>query len=226
MQGLVTVFGGSGFVGSQIVRALAKEGWRIRVAVRQVGRGYRLRMLGDVGQVEIVQANIRDEASTARALEGADGLRQRGGRALRGRAARASTPSTRRARERSPTLAARGGRQPASCRSPPSAPTPTAPSAYARSKAAGEAAVRAAFPDATILRPSIVFGPEDHFFNRFAAMAGALAGPAADRRRPDPLPAGVRRRRGRRGRPRRCDRTQRRADLRARRPRRLHLQGS
>ena len=71
MQGLVTVFGGSGFVGSQIVRALAKSGARVRVAVRNPGRGYRLRMLGDVGQIEVSQANIRDEASVARALEGA-----------------------------------------------------------------------------------------------------------------------------------------------------------
>ena len=63
MQGLVTVFGGSGFVGGQIVRALARKGSRVRVAVRQPGRGYRLRMLGDVGQIEVVQANIRMPAS-------------------------------------------------------------------------------------------------------------------------------------------------------------------
>src|SRR5690349_21693190 len=71
MQDLVTVFGGAGFVGRAVVRALAKRGWRVRVATRKVGRGYRLRMLGDVGQISVVQANIRDEASTARALEGA-----------------------------------------------------------------------------------------------------------------------------------------------------------
>src|ERR1700758_882926 len=73
MKGLVTVFGGSGFVGSQIVRALARSGSRVRVAVRQPGRGYRLRMLGDVGQIEVVQANVRDDASGAWALEGAEG---------------------------------------------------------------------------------------------------------------------------------------------------------
>ena len=70
MQGLVTVFGGSGFIGSQVVRALAKQGLRIRVAVRQPGRGYKLRMLGDVGQIEVVQANIRVPGSIRRALEG------------------------------------------------------------------------------------------------------------------------------------------------------------
>src|SRR4051794_21615514 len=72
MQGLVTVFGGTGFVGVQVVRALARAGLRIRVAVRDPGRGYRLRMLGDVGQIQVVQANLRNEASVARALEGAE----------------------------------------------------------------------------------------------------------------------------------------------------------
>ena len=72
MQGLVSVFGGSGFVGSQIVRALARQGARVRVAVRNPGRAYRLPMLGDVGQIEIVQANIRDTASVQRALDGAE----------------------------------------------------------------------------------------------------------------------------------------------------------
>jgi len=72
MQGLVTVFGGSGFVGAQIVRALARRGRRVRVAVRSPGHGYRLRMLGDVGQIEIVQANIRNTPSIERALDGAE----------------------------------------------------------------------------------------------------------------------------------------------------------
>ena len=76
MQGLVTVFGGSGFIGSQVVRALAKQGLRIRVAVRQPGRGYKLRMLGDVGQIEVVQANIRVPGSIRRALEGAEADRK------------------------------------------------------------------------------------------------------------------------------------------------------
>ena len=71
MKDLATVFGGSGFVGSQVVRALARQGWRLRVAVRHPGHAYRLPMLGDVGQIEIVQANLRDRDSVTRALDGA-----------------------------------------------------------------------------------------------------------------------------------------------------------
>src|SRR5690348_10587223 len=71
MQGLVTVFGGTGFIGRQVVRALARRGYRVRAAARNEGAGYRLRMLGDVGQIEVVQANIRNRASVERALEGA-----------------------------------------------------------------------------------------------------------------------------------------------------------
>jgi uncharacterized protein YbjT (DUF2867 family) len=170
MQGLVTVFGGSGFVGSQIVRALAKTGARVRVAVRNPGRGYRLRMLGDVGQIEIVQANIREESSVARALDGAeacvnavgvlfesgrqrfDDLHAEGAGLLARRAARAGAA-------RFVQISAIGANL-------------DSPAAYARSKAAGEAAVLDAAPLATILRPSVVFGPDDQFFNRFAAMAG------------------------------------------------------
>jgi uncharacterized protein YbjT (DUF2867 family) len=170
MQGLVTVFGGSGFVGSQVVRALAKIGARVRVAVRNPGRGYRLRMLGDVGQIEIVQANIRDEVSVARALEGAQacvnavGVLFESGRqgfgdlhvdgaALMAREAVAAGAGL------FVHISAIGA-------------DADSPAAYARSKAAGEAAVREAAPFATILRPSVVFGPDDAFFNRFAAMAG------------------------------------------------------
>ena len=74
MRGLVTVFGGSGFIGSQTVRALAKHGWRIRVAVRRPWQAYRLRLLGDVGQIEIVQANVRVAETVERALEGAEAV--------------------------------------------------------------------------------------------------------------------------------------------------------
>ncbi|HEX4742502.1 MAG TPA: complex I NDUFA9 subunit family protein [Caulobacteraceae bacterium] len=169
MKGLVTVFGGSGFVGSQIVRALARMGSRVRVAVRQPGRGYRLRMLGDVGQIEVVQANVRDDTSVARALEGAEGcinavaILYESGRqsfeavhvegARRVAAAAALAGVTRFAH-----ISAIGA-------------DANSPAAYGRTKAAGEAATREAFPRAAILRPSVVFGPEDHFFNRFAQMA-------------------------------------------------------
>ena len=170
MRGLVTVFGGTGFIGRQVVRSLAKQGWRVRVAARNVGRGYRLRMLGDVGQIEVVQANLRNAASVERALDGAEacvnlvgilyesgrqgfqGLHYMGAKAVaEAAAARGIT--------RLVQFSAIGADE-------------AAPSKYARTKAMGEAAVRAAVPTAVILRPSLVFGPEDAFLNRFAAMAG------------------------------------------------------
>lgn len=172
MQGLVTVFGGSGFVGGQVVRALAKAGYRVRVAVRQPNLAYRMRMLGDVGQIEVVQANVRVPASVARALDGAEACvnlvgvlwesgRQKfqsihamGARHVAEQAAKAGV-------KRLVHVSAIGA-------------DVNAKAKYARSKGEGEGAVRAAFPGATIVRPSIVFGPEDDFFNRFAQMA-ALA---------------------------------------------------
>lgn len=169
MKGLVTVFGGSGFVGTQVVRALAKRGSRIRVAVRRPGRGYRLRTLGDVGQIEVVQANIRDDASINRALDGAEAcvnlvavLYETGRQkfqALHVDGARAVALAANAAGiERFVQISAIGA--------------DTASTAiYGRTKAAGEAAVREVIPSATILRPSVVFGPDDAFFNRFAAMA-------------------------------------------------------
>lgn len=169
MQGLVTVFGGSGFVGAQVVRALARKGSRVRVAVRNPGRGYRLRMLGDVGQIEVVQANIRDIPSIVRALDGAEACvnavavlhesgRQRF-QALHVDGARAVAEACGDLGvERFVQISALGA-------------SPESPSLYARTKAAGEAAVRQVIPSAVVLRPSVVFGPEDHFFNRFAEMA-------------------------------------------------------
>jgi NADH dehydrogenase len=169
MRGLVTVFGGSGFVGAQIIRALARRGSRVRVAVRQPGRGYRLRMLGDVGQIEVVQANLRDATSVQRALDGAEatvnavGVLFETGRqtfqTLHVDGARGLADLSRAAGiERFVQISAIGA-------------SSDSTSLYARTKAAGEAAVREILPSATILRPSIVFGPEDQFFNRFASMA-------------------------------------------------------
>jgi uncharacterized protein YbjT (DUF2867 family) len=169
MKGLVTVFGGSGFVGSQIVRALARTGARVRVAVRQPGRGYRLRMLGDVGQIEVVQASVRDDASVARALEGAEAcinavaiLYESGRQTFEGvhvdGARRVASLAASAGVSRFVHISAIGA-------------DAKSPAAYGRTKAAGEAATREAFPGAAILRPSVVFGPEDHFFNRFAQMA-------------------------------------------------------
>ena len=169
MQGLVTVFGGSGFVGSQIVRQLARRGQRVRVAVRRPGLAYRLRLLGDVGQIEIVQANIRDEESVTRALHGAQAgvfsvgvLWQHGRQTFEALQAEGA--------ERVAKAAAAAGIARFVHVSAIGADA-ASPSAYARTKAAGEAAVRQALPDAVIVRPSVVFGPEDDFFNRFGAMA-------------------------------------------------------
>jgi len=169
MKGLVTVFGGSGFIGSQVVRALAKRGWRLRVAVRNPGRAYRLPMLGDVGQIEVMQANLRAPGSVARALDGAEacvncvGILSQSGRqrfeAVHVEGAREAAAQAHAAgAQRFVQISAIGADD-------------ASRSGYARTKAQGEAAVREAFPGATILRPSIVFGPEDDFFNRFGAMA-------------------------------------------------------
>jgi uncharacterized protein YbjT (DUF2867 family) len=172
MQGLVTVFGGTGFVGSQVVRALARRGMRIRVAVRNPGAGYRLPMLGAVGQIEIVQANVRAPVSLARALAGAEacinlvGVLYEHGRqkfqAVQAMGARNLAEAASKAGVgRFVQMSAIGA-------------SAASPSKYARSKAIGEDAVREIKPAAVILRPSIVFGPEDDFFNRFAAMSAVL----------------------------------------------------
>lgn len=169
MQNLVTVFGGSGFIGAQAVRQLAKAGWRIRVAVRNPAKAYAMRLHGDVGQIDIVQANVRNEPSLRRALAGARAsvnlvgvLREtgrQGFQALQVMGARNVAAAARaEGVERVVQMSALGA-------------DAGSASKYARTKAEGEAAVREVYPDAVVLRPSVVFGPEDRFFNRFAAMA-------------------------------------------------------
>lgn len=169
MRGLVTVFGGTGFVGRQVVRSLAKQGWRVRVAARNHGRGYRLRMLGDVGQIEVVQANLRNPVSVGRALDGAEAcvnlvgiLHESGRQGFQAVHAMGAKTVAEAAAARGITRFVQVSALGADAESP---------SKYARTKAAGEAAVRAAVPTAVIVRPSVVFGPEDNFFNRFAALA-------------------------------------------------------
>jgi len=169
MRGLVTVIGGSGFIGSQAVRALAKQGWRLRVAVRRPWQAYKLRMLGDVGQIEIVQANVRAAETVERALEGAEACVYAAGTPFEsGRQSfevvRAGGPAT------AAQAAARLGVAGFVFVSGLGA-VDSSPSKAARATADGEAAVRAALPGAVILRPSVVFGPDDAFFNKIAAMA-------------------------------------------------------
>ena len=170
MQRLVTIYGGSGFVGRYVARRLAKAGWRVRVACRRPYEAHFVRMYGSVGQVEPVFCNIRDDASTAAAMMNADavvncvGILSEAGRNTFGAVQRGRGPSG------SPASPPWRGLSEWS-RSPPSAPTRRGGSDYARTKAEGEAAVMRHMPRAAIMRPSIVFGPEDKFFNRFAAMA-------------------------------------------------------
>jgi len=168
---LVTVFGGSGFVGRHLVRALAKRGFRVRVAVRRPDLAQYLMTAGAVGQVHAVQANLRYPDSVEAAVEGAEavvnlvGLLHPSGRnsfdavqafgpGAVGRAAKAAGVS------RFVQMSALGVAQ--------------SQAHYARSKLQGEAAALGAFPDVTILRPSVMFGPDDDFFNKLAGMVQAF----------------------------------------------------
>ncbi|NOX73877.1 MAG: complex I NDUFA9 subunit family protein [Alphaproteobacteria bacterium] len=166
---IATVFGGSGFVGRYIVRRLAKDGWRVRVAVRRPNEAMFVRTYGAVGQVEPILANIRDETSTRAAIAGSDAVINCVGILVESRRQKFDEIQGESA-GRIARLAAEAGVAHLVHMSAISAEADSQ-SAYARSKAAGEAAVLAAYPDAVILRPSVVFGPEDDFFNRFARMA-------------------------------------------------------
>ncbi|MES2035121.1 MAG: complex I NDUFA9 subunit family protein [Pseudomonadota bacterium] len=170
MRGLVTVFGGTGFVGRQVVRSLAKQGWRVRVAARNVGRGYRLRMLGDVGQIEVVQANLRNPASVGRALDGAEACVNLVGILFETGRQRFQTVHAMGARVVAEAAAARGVTR--FVQMSALGADIDSEAKYARTKAMGEQAVRELIPTATVVRPSVVFGPEDSLYNRFAALAG------------------------------------------------------
>lgn len=166
---LITVFGGSGFVGRHLIRRLARRGARVRAAVRQPNLAGFLKLMGDVGQVEPVQANIRYESSIARAMQGADKvvnlvgiLYESGPQKFSAVQAGGAAAIARIAKQQGVSRLAHVSAIGAEAQSS---------SAYARSKAAGEAAVREHFPQAAIIRPSIIFGPEDDFFNRFAMLA-------------------------------------------------------
>ncbi len=166
---VVTVFGGSGFLGRYVVQALARSGCRIKVAVRRPELALHLQPLGAVGQIALLQANVRDEKSVAEAVRGADwavnlvGILQPSGR-QRFRAIHAQGPEA-------IAKAARASGARGFVHISAIGADRLSRSVYARTKGEGEARVLAAFPEAVILRPSLVFGPEDNFFNRFAALA-------------------------------------------------------
>ncbi len=165
---LVTLYGGSGFVGRHAVRALAKAGWRIRVAVRRPDLANHLQPLGAVGQIHAVQANVRYPESVMRAAEGSDaivnlvGILHKSGAqtfdAVQAEGAAAVAAAAKEAGSRLVQMSAIGANRESG-------------SIYASTKAEGENAALSAVPSAVILRPSVVFGPEDDFFNRFASLA-------------------------------------------------------
>jgi uncharacterized protein YbjT (DUF2867 family) len=168
MQGLVTVFGGSGFLGSQAVRALAKKGLRVRVAVRNPGRAYKMRMLGDVGQIEVVQANVRAPQSIARALAGAEACVNLVGVLYETGRQKFQSVHAMGARNIAEVCAAAGITRLVHVSALGS--DPDSASKYARTKAMGEAATRELVPTACIVKPSIVFGQGDGFFNTFGQL--------------------------------------------------------
>jgi uncharacterized protein YbjT (DUF2867 family) len=166
---LITLYGGSGFIGRHVVRAIAKTGARMRIAVRRPELCGHLQPLGGVGQINVVQANVRFPDSLIGPAEGADAVINLVGilfptgkqtfNAVQDEGARHVAEAARTAGARALVHVSAIGAD------------KDAPSVYARSKAAGETAVAEVFPAAVILRPSVVFGPEDDFFNRFGALA-------------------------------------------------------
>lgn len=167
-RSVATVFGGSGFIGRYVVKRLARQGWLVRVAVRDPEAALFLKPMGSVGQVVPVYANVTDDASSANAMAGADLvinlvgiLAEAGGSGFQsvhaegaGRIARLAAAAGVPRLVHMSAIGADAGSH----------------SRYASTKGLGEQAAREAFPAATIIRPSVVFGPEDHFFNRFAAI--------------------------------------------------------
>ena len=225
LETLVTVFGGSGFLGRHVVRALANRGYRIRVAVRRPELAGHLQPIGRVGQIHAVQANLRYPDSVKAAVRDADIVINLVGILFE------------RGRQRFDAVMAAGAEAVARAASAVGAPLvhvsaigadADARSQYAKAKAQGERLVLAAQSAAVIVRPSIVFGPEDDFFNRFAALARiapALPLVGGGRTRMQPVFAGdvaeaiAKRSTGRRW------RLKAGHDLRARRSGRAHVQG-
>lgn len=168
MSKLVTIYGGSGFVGRYIAQRMARQGWRVRVAVRRPNEAMFVKTYGVVGQVEPVLCNIRDDNSVRASARGADAVVNCVGTFdARGKnnfdavqhegAGRIARIAAEEGVDQMVHISAIGA-------------DPEGPSRYAQTKGLGEVAILAAMPNAAILRPSVIFGPEDQFFNRFAAM--------------------------------------------------------
>ena len=168
LETLVTVFGGSGFLGRNVVRALCKRDYRIRVAVRRPELAGHLQPLGRVGQIHAVQANLRYPASVEAAMRDSHVAINLVGTLAESGAQTFDAVQAKGAETIARTAAAAGARM---VHVSAIGADANAPSAYSRSKAAGEQAVLAAVPSASILRPSLLFGPEDQFTNRFAGLA-------------------------------------------------------
>ena len=166
----VAVFGGSGFIGQYVVQRLARAGARVRVPTRDARRVTALKPFGDVGQVAALPCNIHDDATVARAIAGCDAVINLTGILYEPSARDTFDAIQHQAAARIAAAAAAAGITDVVHMSAIGA-NASSPSAYAKSKAAGEQAALTAVPTARILRPSVVFGPEDDFFNRFAQMA-------------------------------------------------------
>jgi NADH dehydrogenase len=169
MTDIATVFGGSGFIGRYVVRSLARAGKTVRVAVRDTERALFLKTAGGIGQIVPLHAPITDDAAVNRAVAGADWVVNLVATLAESRAATFQAIHVDGAARVAAAASAAGVKRLVHMSS--IGADPASDSRYAATKGEGENAVRAAFPGATILRPSIVFGPEDNFFNRFAGMS-------------------------------------------------------